>query len=138
MNCLSNLMIRHAFFFLFFFFLREFTWPIYAWKTPSLLNFLKVIISIICKGIMDILDDLMLINFQMLYAQGVHKSVQGGFMPNLQLTQLDRVEKNQTWHQLARATSQKKLGKKLAFALFKKTFQHFALFPKLIKEIPFF
>ena len=30
------------------------------------------------------------------------------------------------------------LGKKLAFALFKKTIQHFALFPKLIREMPFF
>ena len=30
------------------------------------------------------------------------------------------------------------LGKKLAFAFFKKTIQHFAIFPKLIREMSLF
>ena len=40
-------------------------------------------------------------------------------------------------HQIALSQIQG-IGKKLAFALFKKTIQHFTIFPKLIREMPLF
>ena len=39
-----------------------------------------------------------------------------------------------TWHVIAIAVT----GKNLAFVILKKTIQHFSLFSKLIREMPFF